>query len=54
MHRHISVHTYRFSSISLDACLHDGLQVKAIITRKQADCRDPSVAWLRIHVTDAT
>lgn len=44
MYRDISMHMYRFSSISLDACLHDGLQVRAVITRKPAGCRDLSVA----------
>ena len=44
MYRGISVHMSRFSSVSLDACLHDGLQVRAIITRKQAGCRDLSMA----------
>lgn len=40
MYCSISVHMYRFSSISLDACLHDCLEARAIITREQAGCRD--------------
>jgi len=50
MYCDISVHAYRFSSTSLVACLHDGPQVRAIITRLQTPVHG---CGLHIHVTDA-